>query len=865
MTAIHPTSQGLILIIDEDTSVLSRYTSHLEKSGYEVISAQEGRTATQLIAVRPPDLILSELRIPAMNGYPFFTHLQKRWPEIPIIIITEATTATISEVVATLQKGARNFLPKPMEDMARLSHAVSKAIRESKLKKQNQAYKKLIEERMSQSSEKLKATNRYLTELNRRLTGVVDSSKRLSSCVTIESFGSRLLEEFCHHLNASGGSLYIAGQEGLRLVHCLDGGHAPSLISYPVEKGSPFGYALHQKMPLLSGDIHGDKTLRPSGYNGYHNGSFAIFPLQNQEGKSFGLVSLHGKKTPPFVNQDREVGGLLASYSSETLRAVRAMEALAKSEEKYKLAALTASDLISEWNPATDDLVWLGNIDAVIGSIPENRPTTMGSWLSLIHPDDRQRIAKTYRDNTHGATPLPMDYRVRHLAHGWRHFRERTTTLRTKGAGIKVLRACNDITREKNTEEERIKFELKMQHAQKLESLGIIAGGIAHDFNNILMAVLGHADIALEEAESHPAAKKSILNIITAGKRATELAKQLLVYSGKGELETSAVNVNDLVTDMMHLIKVSVSKKVQIDFHPGHPIPVVEGNKSQLQQVILNLLTNASQAIGDASGRITIQAGNVFYTQNDLAACSMPVRLGVDPPLPEATYTFIDIEDTGCGMDQTTQAKLFDPFYTTKKTGTGLGMAAVLGIVRQQRGTMTIDSTPGEGTRIRVLFPASQTTSHEQETPEKPPTKEPIKPHGGLILIADDEEPIRKISQRMLEKLGFSVITADDGAKAVSQYEAHQKDICCVILDMTMPGLSGSEALERIQQLNPSVKAIIASGYHSAPTEPKSATGTRCAYLQKPYRMAELQHVLQEILNEQESLEPPAGERNPEG
>jgi len=847
MTLTNNTSQGTILVIDEDVSVISSYIMHLEECGYEVLAAQDGRAAIDLIAVHAPDLIISDLRIPSMEGHSFFGHLHKRWPEIPVIVTS--TTGDVSDVVACLRKGASDFLIKPIEDMAILSHAVTKSIREIKLKKQNQAYKELLESRISKSSNQLKTTNLYLTELNRRLTEVVASSKRLSSCVTLESFGTRLLQEFGHHLGASGGSLYIAGQEGLRLVHCLDGGHAPSLISYPVEKSSPFGFALRQKEPVLIGDIGSENALRPSGYGGYHNGSFVIFPLQNQEGKPFGLVSIHGKKKPPFVNQDREVGGLLASYSSETLRAVRAMEALAKSEEKYRLAALTASDLISEWSPATDDLVWFGNIDAVIGSAPENRPTTMEAWLSLIHPDDKKRIAETYRENLHCATAPPMDYRVRHLAHGWRHFRERTSTIKSKGGGSKVLRACNDITREKSAEEERIKFELKMQHAQKLESLGIIAGGIAHDFNNILMAVLGHADITLEEVGENPAAEKSINNIITAGKRATELAQQLLVYSGKGEVETTTVNINSLVSDMMRLIDVSVSKKVRIIFHPGEHTPAVEGNQSQLRQVILNLLTNASQAIGNTSGQIVIRTGKIFCNKDDLAVCSMPVRTGVDSPLPEATYTFIDIEDTGCGMDETAREKLFDPFYTTKKTGTGLGMAAVLGIVRQHRGTMTISSTPDVGTRIRVFLPSSNGKIEEKKVSETPPTEKIIKQNDGLILIADDEEPVRKISQRMAEKLGFSVITACDGKEAVSLYETHQKDISCIILDMTMPGLNGSEALERIRELNPSVKAIIASGYGSDASESEQDSDDSCSYLQKPYQIAELRQVLQDVLN----------------
>ena len=856
MTSLNTPHLGLILIVDEGTVPINAEIIHLEACGYEVMTAGDGPSATQLIAVRPPDIIISDIHIPAMGGNAFFRHLTKRWPEIPVIVT--ATPDRISEAMDYLRKGACDFLVKPMDNLTVLSHAVGKSLREIKLKKQNQTYRHLIEKHLAHNAEKLKTANRYLTELNRRLTDVVISSKRLSSCVTIESFGTRLLQEFSHHLDAAGGSLYIAGQEGLRLVHCLDGSHAPNIIAYPVEKSSPFGCALRQREPLLIGNIQHERTMRPSGFEGYRNGSFVIFPLQTQSGQPFGLVSIHSKRTPPFINQDCEVGGLLASYSSETLRAVRAMEALTKSEEKYRIAALTASDLISEWSPDTDEVVWLGDIDAVIGSAPQTRPTTMGAWISLIHPDDRERMAATYRSQGDCATASTVNYRIKHLAHGWRHFSERTTTIKAKNGGSKVLRACNDITREKNAEEERIKFELRMQHAQKLESLGIIAGGIAHDFNNILMAVLGHADIAQEEIGENPVAKKSIGNIITAGKRATELAQQLLVYSGKGEVKIHAIDINQLVSEMMNLIQVSISKKVHTSFRPGTHTPPVRGNQSQLRQVILNLLTNASQAIGNTSGKVFLTTGKIFCTHNDLSAYSMPTRPGVDLPLPETTYTFIDIEDTGCGMDETTKEKLFDPFYTTKKTGTGLGMAAVLGILRQHRGTMTIESAPGKGTRIRVLLPSAAPALKTHKKPALESKPMPMPHNGGLILIADDEDPVRKISQRMVEKLGFSVITACDGNEAVAIYEDRQHEIQGVILDMTMPGLNGREALDRIQRINPSVKAIIASGYGSSPSE--SADGehppSRCGYLQKPYQIAELRQVLQKILDPTGTLSP---------
>ncbi|MCK9295397.1 MAG: ATP-binding protein [Desulfobulbaceae bacterium] len=258
----------------------------------------------------------------------------------------------------------------------------------------------------------------------------------------------------------------------------------------------------------------------------------------------------------------------------------------------------------------------------------------------------------------------------------------------------------DDLTKEKEAEEEKKKLALQIQHVQKLESLGVLAGGIAHDFNNLLMAIMGNADLALLALPDSSPVRGNILGIMKASNRAADLCKQMLAYAGKGQFKPNRIDLNELIRDMDHLLQISVSKKIRLSYHFAEKLPAIHADESQLGQVLINLLINASEAIGGMTGDITIATGSARYDRDFLDRNSLP-----EHPSP-GLYTFLAITDTGCGMDEETKAKLFDPFFTTKFPGRGLGMSAVMGIVRGHWGFITIQSEPGRGTTIKVYFPA---------------------------------------------------------------------------------------------------------------------------------------------------------------
>ena len=365
----------------------------------------------------------------------------------------------------------------------------------------------------------------------------------------------------------------------------------------------------------------------------------------------------------------------------------------------------------------------------------------------------------------------------------------------------------------------------QMEHTQRLESLGILAGGIAHDFNNILTAIMGNAAMAGRQMEGSAPAKESLARIESASQRAADLCKQMLAYSGKGQFIVKPMNLSALVEEMARLMEVSIQKNVVLKYHLANQLPLIEADEAQLQQVILNLITNANEAIGENSGVISFSTGvmnaDAAYLQHTVS----------DEVLPAGRYVYIEVSDTGCGMDSPTIQKIFDPFFTTKFTGRGLGMSAVLGIVRGHHGALRVYSEPGKGTTFKILLPASdQQYATEQVNPE-----DCAHQAHGSILIVDDEETIREVATMMLEDIGFSVLTAENGLQALDEYRRHQQKIVGVLMDMTMPKMDGKACFSELRRMNANVKVILSSGYNEQDATSMFAGKGLTGFIQKPY------------------------------
>ena len=387
-------------------------------------------------------------------------------------------------------------------------------------------------------------------------------------------------------------------------------------------------------------------------------------------------------------------------------------------------------------------------------------------------------------------------------------------------------------------EEVRQKFEAKVQQAQKLESLGVLAGGIAHDFNNLLTAILGNANVALMDLAPESPVRDSLRSIEEASCRAAELCRQMLAYAGLNRFVAEPVNLPRLVQELTHLLHVSVSKKALLRCVLAEDLPAIEADPAQLRQVAMNLIINASEAIGEAEGVIAIFTGIMQCEEAYLRECHPAGSLAC------GKYVYLEVIDTGCGMDPEALARIFDPFYTTKFSGRGLGLASVLGIVRQHRGNLKVESVPGRGTTFRVLFPASEKAAVPADTDGQPAAWQGT----GTILLVDDEAPVRNVATKMLECCGFSVLIASDGYEAVEQFREHSEEIACVLLDFAMPRMDGEETYRELRRLRRDVPIVLASGYSAFDVQNRFPDGGLAGFIEKPYDLQKLGATLREVL-----------------
>ena len=413
--------------------------------------------------------------------------------------------------------------------------------------------------------------------------------------------------------------------------------------------------------------------------------------------------------------------------------------------------------------------------------------------------------------------------------------------VREQGEVTSISILTREITKEKRAEEQQRELQAKLQQTQKLESLGVLAGGIAHDFNNLLTSMLGYSELALRELPSGSPAQKYIHQTISGGRRAAELTRQLLAYTGKGHFVVEPVNLSALTKEISHFLRVSLSKNCLINHELASNLASVNADVAQMQQVIMNLIINAAESIGDRTGEITLRTGVMHGDQESLSGTFY------DETLPEGPYVFLEVSDNGCGMSEDTQKKLFDPFFTTKFTGRGLGLSAVLGIIRGHRGAIRVHTEVGKGTTFRVMFPTFDAPAKIKEETEV----NVIDWRGrGTILLVDDDHAVLGLTRIMLEQMGFSVLTAIDGIEAVDIFRSQAERICLVLIDKIMPRLNGEQSFQEMRALRSDVRAILMSGYAE-----QSAVGQMdgkgfAGFIQKPFAIVELTTVIRTVIGQ---------------
>jgi PAS domain S-box-containing protein len=406
-----------------------------------------------------------------------------------------------------------------------------------------------------------------------------------------------------------------------------------------------------------------------------------------------------------------------------------------------------------------------------------------------------------------------------------------TPIIDNDGQVVGITGIGRDITARKSAEAERVRLEAKVQHAQKLESLGVLAGGLAHDFNNLLVGILGNVGLARQEIAPGSHVGEVLDELEHAARRAADLTAQMLAYSGKGRFVVERLDLSGTVKEMAHLLTAVISKKATLVETFAEGLPMIEADATQVRQVIMNLITNASDALDDRAGTIGLATGSTEATREYLDS------VAPDRELAAGRYVYLVVSDTGTGMDAATLQRIFDPFFTTKFTGRGLGLAAVQGIMRGHRGAITVNTVPGGGTTFTVLFPSAVGAAPPASAL---PLSEPEPSTGGVVLVVDDEDVVRNVARRTLERAGFIVETAQDGEDALARVRAEPDRYGCVLLDLTMPRLSGDETQWELQRSFPHLAVLISSGFTEEEAIGRFAGREVAGFVQKPYLLNDL-------------------------
>jgi len=505
---------------------------------------------------------------------------------------------------------------------------------------------------------------------------------------------------------------------------------------------------------------------------------------------------------------------VIGSMQDLTVRK-RAEEAIRESEARFRKMADAAPVMI--WVTGPDKLcsfvneVWLQfrgrPIEQEIGN----------GWVEGVHPEDLDRCVTIYHSAFDARRTFQMEYRLRRADGEYRWvFDSGVPMFSANGQFEGYIGSCLDISELKRAQEENV-------HRQKLESIGVLAAGIAHDFNNLLGGILAQAHLVEEEVAVQSAAAEEIHKIKSLAVRASEIVRELMVYAGRETGTLEPVDLSVLVGEMVELLKISVSKRIVLRIRLEKDLPPCMAQSSQMCQVVMNLVTNASEAIDEAEGVISVSTG-------------------IDPSHPHSVC--LEVSDTGCGMSREQQAKIFDPFYTTKFAGRGLGLAVVQGVVRTHGGAIELESSPGRGTTFRIALPCIERSAvriARQGTPHAPPEASNA---GRTVLLVEDEETLRNAVAKMLRQRGFLVLEAGDGLSAIDRLREKDRTIDVVLLDLTIPGADSAEVIEEIRRTRPETRIVMTSAYSQSAGSRFAGIPQIAGYIRKPFLANDLAGLL---------------------
>jgi PAS domain S-box-containing protein len=550
-----------------------------------------------------------------------------------------------------------------------------------------------------------------------------------------------------------------------------------------------------------------------------------------------------------WIPSPENPGDLLVFATIDITALKKAQNDLSGSEERYRLLVETAHDVIIR-HDLSGNVTFVNRAGLELTGFTEEEFVGRNA-LEIVPPELQAETIERKNLRTAGNSGVFLYETVFLDGRGRRVPMEISSTLMpgpVTGGEPQVLLVARDISGRKLVEREQRELEARLRDAQKLESLGVLAGGIAHDFNNLLVAIMGNAELVRGDLPADSVNSKCLDSVLEAAGRAADLCHQMQAYAGDGQISVRPTDLNKLILDIQRLLQVSVSKRSHLHFELAENLPRVLIDEPQIRQVLMNLVSNAAESLGDEGGEIMVRTG-----VRDLTTASLKNVVGGEG-LAAGPHVWCEVRDSGCGMDDEVALRIFDPFFTTKFAGRGLGMSAALGIIKGHDGGFTMDTGPASGTAMSFLLPVHQSAvAGPGRRRRRSPEKSLVDLKGRLILVVDDDPSVRAVGESFLRRLGCQVLSAADGFEAVRIFGERHRDIQAVLLDFTMAGLDGMSVYRRLKVIRSDIPIILSSGYDAQEVADKTTGYDISGFVAKPYSIKMMRQVLSGVLSESEA------------
>ena len=886
---------GTILIVEDSPTQAAQLTYLLEQHHYQIVAAESGAQALAVLREQRPILVITDIVMPQMSGYELCQHIKAAadTEDIPVILLTSLSRP--EDVLEGLACGAESFITKPYSEDYLLTN-IKQVLANSTIRKtervrigveilfagkkrfitadQHQMLSLLIStyEAAVHRNKELVQTQDELRSLNERLEDLVDARtaalskeilerrkaeervrhvnsviraiRNVNQLITKERDRDRLMQGACENLVSTRGfsSAWIAVMdESGTTIYCTEYGSGDAVKSFRnrVENDEQLQCvrrAMRQSAVVVTESISKECESCPLRCSDENQSALSI--RLEHGGKIFGVLTtslghdfaLDMEEQELFQEVGEDIAFALFNIEGEEER-LRAEKALIASEERMRVVIESSpvgikindrNGRLVYVNPALVRMFGYDNKDELIGSPVEN----------LFAPEARPAVVRTREDYFSGRPAQMVNERVA-LKKDGKRFEVNNYIAKIDFAGEPAMLIFSiDVSAERG-------LQAQLQQAQKMEAIGRLAGGIAHDFNNLLTSILGFGDIALTATENDAALREDIEEIIKAGQKAASLTRQLLAFSRKQTVNPEVLNLNEIIIDLNKMIPRVIGENIEVATALAEDLGSIKIDPTQIEQILMNLLVNAKDAM-PSGGRVTIETSNMELDENYALSHGAEIKLGL--------YVLLTISDTGFGMDKETKDKIFEPFFTTKDKGkgTGLGLSTVYGIVKQNSGYIWVYSEPAQGTVFKLYFPI---TDGEVVAAEKKQYQFDELKGNETILLVEDEEAVRSLVQKVLEKFGYTVWSAKDGTEALDIFERYCDQIQLIITDVVMPNMSGRDLVEILQSRKTDIRQLYMSGYTDNTIAHHGILEEGVNFIEKPFSPEKIALKVRQVLD----------------